>query len=51
MSLPPMARWEYGYKANKGSKEELLTEVFNKPQNWHSDKDLEEKCKLNQAFD
>ena len=44
MSLPPLARWEYGFKANPGSREELLTDVFTKPQDWFTDKSLEEKC-------
>ena len=51
MSLPPLARWEYGYKATQGSREELLTEVFTKPQEWFRDKNLEEKCSLRQALD
>ncbi len=50
MSLPPLARWEYGYIANPGSREALLTEVFTKPQNWFDDVSLEEKCREYQAF-
>ncbi|ABX09633.1 Coproporphyrinogen III oxidase [Prochlorococcus marinus str. MIT 9211] len=51
MSLPPLARWEYGYKAEKGSREELLTNVFTKPQEWFNDKTLEEKCHPLEAVD
>ncbi len=50
MSLPPLARWEYGYLADKGSREELLTDVFTKPQNWFDDPELEEVCKAHNAF-
>ncbi len=50
MSLPPLARWEYGYKPDGGSRESLLTDVFTKPQEWFDDKDLEEKCKKNNIF-
>ncbi len=51
MSLPPLARWEYGYQAPKDSREELLTQIFTKPQEWFTDKSLEEKCRLYQAVD
>ncbi len=51
MSLPPLARWEYGYKAKPHSRESLLTDLFTKPQNWMSDESLEEKCKPHQAVD
>ena len=51
MSLPPLARWEYGYKAEKGSREELLTKVFTKPQEWFTDKSLEEICRTHKALD
>ncbi len=51
MSLPPLARWEYGYMAPKNSREALLTDVFTKPQEWFTDKSLEEKCRLHQALD
>ncbi len=44
MSLPPLARWEYGFQAPIGSREALLTEVFTRPQEWFTDKTLEEKC-------
>ncbi len=50
MSLPPLARWEYGYKAPYGSREALLTELFTKPQNWLEDKTLEEECKPHNAI-
>ncbi len=51
MSLPPLARWEYGYKPQSGSREELLTDLFTKPQEWLNDKGLEEKCNPFQAVD
>ncbi len=50
MSLPPLARWEYGFKAPNGSREELLTKVFTKPQDWFKDQTLEEKCRLHDAI-
>lgn len=34
MSLPPLVRWEYGYKPEPNTPEEELYEVFLKPQNW-----------------
>jgi len=51
MSLPPLARWEYGYKAKKGSREDLLTRIFTKPQNWQNDKNLEKFCRENNIFE
>jgi len=51
MSLPPLARWEYGYQAKPGSREELLTDVFTKPQDWFTDQSLEEKCRPLGALD
>jgi len=51
MSLPPLARWEYGYKAKKGSREEFLTSIFTKPQDWFNDKELEKFCIENNIFD
>ena len=51
MSLPPLARWEYGYKAKTGSREDLLTQIFTKPQDWQNDKNLEEFCLKNNIFD
>ncbi len=51
MSLPPLARWEYGYVAPKGSREALLTDVFTKPQDWFTDKTLEDKCRVLEAID
>ena len=51
MSLPPLARWEYGYKAPKGSRELLLTDLFTKPQDWFTDISLEEKCRPFGALD
>ena len=51
MSLPPLARWEYGYKAKKDSREELLTSIFTKPQDWLNDTELEKFCMENNIFD
>ena len=51
MSLPPLARWEYGFKPAPNSRESLLTELFTKPQDWFTDKSLEEKCHPHQAVD
>ena len=51
MSLPPLARWEYGYEAKKGTREDFLTSIFTKPQDWHNDKNLEEFCIQNNIFD
>tara|TARA_Y100001978_G_scaffold1764_1_gene1425 strand:+ start:3832 stop:4860 length:1029 start_codon:yes stop_codon:yes gene_type:complete len=51
MSLPPLAKWEYGYKAKENSREYFLTEIFTKPQDWLNDNDLEELCKANNIFD
>ena len=51
MSLPPLARWEYGYQAKIGSREEFLTSIFTKPQDWFNDKDLENFCMENDIFD
>jgi coproporphyrinogen III oxidase len=49
MSLPPLVRWEYGYRVEPGSREALLTEVFTRPQNWLADPDLEARCQPHQA--
>ena len=51
MSLPPLARWEYGYKPEENSRENYLTKIFTKPQDWENDKDLEEFCIENKIFD
>ena len=51
MSLPPLARWEYGYKPEENSREALLTDLFTKPQDWFTDKSLEERCSTHQALD
>ncbi len=51
MSLPPLARWEYGFKPEKNSREALLTDLFTKPQEWFIDKSLEERCRQHQALD
>lgn len=34
MSMPPLARWEYGYQPQPGSKEDELYRHFLKPQDW-----------------
>ena len=34
MSLPPVVRWIYDYKAEPGSEEERLTRYFLKPRSW-----------------
>jgi coproporphyrinogen III oxidase len=44
MSLPPLARWEYAYCPEAGSREALLTEVFTRPQRWLDDPSLEDRC-------
>ncbi len=51
MSLPPLARWEYGYEAKEGSREDYLTKIFTKPQDWQNDKELEKFCVENNIFD
>ncbi len=51
MSLPPLARWEYGYAAEPNSREALLTELFTKPQDWLTDKSLEGECLPFKAID
>ena len=51
MSLPPLARWEYGYKPKQESREDYLTRIFTKPQDWHNDKNLEKFCVDNNIFD
>ena len=51
MSLPPMARWQYGYRAPEGSREELLTDLFTRPQDWFEDPTLEDRCRPHQAID
>ena len=51
MSLPPLARWEYGHKSRKDSREDLLTKIFTKPQDWLNDIDLENYCKEKNIYD
>ncbi|MBK16440.1 MAG: oxygen-dependent coproporphyrinogen oxidase [Prochlorococcus sp. SP3034] len=51
MSLPPLVRWEYAFKAEKDSREDLLTKIFTKPQDWQNDKDLELICHKHNVFD
>lgn len=36
MSLPPLVRWEYGYKPEPNTREAELYETFLKPQDWAS---------------
>jgi len=49
MSLPPLVRWEYGYEAEPGSREALLTDLFTRPQNWLEDATLTSRCEPHQA--
>ena len=51
MSLPPLARWEYGYSVEPGSREALLTELFTRPQDWFDDLTLEARCRPYEAID
>ncbi|BEV36056.1 oxygen-dependent coproporphyrinogen oxidase [Synechococcus sp. M16CYN] len=51
MSLPPLVSWEYGYTAEPGSREALLTDLFTTPQDWLSDTSLDERCRPYQAID
>ena len=51
MSLPPLARWEYGFAAKNNSREDWLTKIFTKPQDWENDKELESFCLKNNIFD
>ena len=41
MSMPPLDRWEYGYKAPTNSRESLLTDLFTQPQDWFTNATLE----------
>ncbi len=50
MSLPPLVRWEYGYSAEAGSREALLTDLFTTPQDWLGDTSLEDRCRPYQAI-
>ena len=50
MSLPPLVRWEYGYTAEAGSREALLTDLFTTPQDWLGDPSLEDRCRPHQAI-
>jgi coproporphyrinogen III oxidase len=36
MSLPPLVRWDYGWKPEPGSPEARLHEVFLRPRDWAS---------------
>ena len=37
MSLPPLARWDYGWRPDPGSPEARLHEIFLKPRDWAGD--------------
>jgi coproporphyrinogen III oxidase len=50
MSLPPLVRWEYGFTAEAGSREALLTELFTKPQDWLGDSTLDDRCRPHGAI-
>jgi coproporphyrinogen III oxidase len=39
MSMPPLARWEYGYEPQPGSAEAELTEYWLQPRDWLSEND------------
>jgi coproporphyrinogen III oxidase len=45
-----MVRWEYGYSAETGSREALLTELFTKPQDWLDDPSLDDRCRPHGAI-
>ena len=51
MSLPPLVRWEYGHKTKENSREDLLTKIFTKPQDWLNDKALEKYCEEKNILD
>jgi coproporphyrinogen III oxidase len=50
MSLPPLVRWEYGYQAEAGSREALLTDLFTRPQDWLNDSSLIARCQAHGAM-
>ena len=50
MSMPPLARWEYGYKPPANSRESLLTDLFTQPQEWFNDPNLEVRCERHDAI-
>ena len=50
MSMPPLARWEYGYKPPANSRESLLTDLFTQPQEWFNDPSLEVRCERHDAI-
>ena len=50
MSMPPLARWEYGYKPPTNSRESLLTDLFTQPQEWFDDPSLEVRCERYDAI-
>ena len=51
MSLPPLVKWEYGHNSIKNSREDFLTKIFTKPQDWLNDIDLEKYCKEKNIYD
>ena len=48
--MPPLARWEYVYKAPTNSRESLLTDLFTQPQDWFTNATLEARCKKHDAI-
>ncbi len=42
MSLPPVARWEYGYQPAPGSREEELYDYYLKPRDWANEDELQQ---------
>ena len=47
--MPPLARWEYGYKAPTHTREFLLMDLFTQPQYWFANATIEARCKKRQA--
>ena len=47
--MPPIARWEYGYKAPTHTREFLLMDLFTQPQYWFANATIEARCKKRQA--
>ncbi len=43
MSLPPLVRWDYGWKAEPGSPEAALVDIYLKPRDWLEEAPLGEK--------
>jgi coproporphyrinogen III oxidase len=40
MSLPPRVRWQYGWKPEAGSPEEILTTGYLRPRDWLGDTEV-----------